>query len=241
MNIILLGYGRMGHEIEQVASEAGHTVILRIDKDNTDELSPGNIAGADVAIDFTGPSSAPDIIKKALGLGLPVVSGSTGWNDRLEEIETYCKEHNGTFIHSSNFSIGVNILFHLNSELARIMRINKLYKVRIEEIHHIQKLDAPSGTAVTLAQEIIHEDGDYNGWVLEGRDNPEKDGCIPVKAVREGSVPGIHTVAWESDIDRISLRHEAKSRRGFAVGAVMAAEFVADKKGIFSMSDVLSF
>lgn len=241
MNIILLGYGRMGHEIEQVATEAGHKITLRIDKDNTEDLSPEKIAGADVAIDFTGPSSAPDIIKKALKLGIPVVSGSTGWTERLEEIKTYCKEYNGAFLHSSNFSIGVNILFHLNSELARIMNNHKMYKVRIEEVHHIQKLDAPSGTAVTLAQEIINEDPDYTGWMLEGKETPAGEESIPVKAVREGSVPGIHTVTWESDIDCISLSHEAKSRRGFAVGAVIAAGFLAGKKGIFSMSDVLKF
>jgi 4-hydroxy-tetrahydrodipicolinate reductase len=241
MKIVLIGYGRMGHEIEQVAADAGHRVILKIDKDNTGDLNSENISGADVAIEFTGPETAPDLIMKAIGLGLPVVSGSTGWQDRFREVSEFCNEHNGAFLYASNFSIGANILFHLNSELARIMSKQDLYKVKIEEVHHIQKLDAPSGTAITLAKEIISQHPGYTEWILNDGTSPVPGKAIPVKAVREDSVPGIHDVEWSSEIDTISLRHEAKSRKGLAAGAVMAAGFLMGKRGIFSMNDVLDF
>jgi 4-hydroxy-tetrahydrodipicolinate reductase len=241
MNIVLLGYGRMGHEIEQVAADAGHRVILKIDKDNTGDLNGENISGADVAIEFTGPDTAPELIMKAIGLGLPVVSGSTGWQDHFREVSEFCNEHNGAFLYASNFSIGANILFHLNSELARIMSKQELYKVKIEEVHHIQKLDAPSGTAITLAKEIISQHPGYTEWILNDGASPVPGKAIPVRAVREDSVPGIHDVEWSSEIDTISLRHEAKNRRGLAAGAVMAAGFLRGKHGIFSMNDVLDF
>jgi 4-hydroxy-tetrahydrodipicolinate reductase len=241
MNIVLLGYGRMGHEIEQVATEAGHNVILKIDKDNSYDLTAENISGADVAIEFTGPDTAPDLIMKAIGLGLPVVSGSTGWQDRFGEVSSFCNEHQGAFLYASNFSIGANIIFHLNSELARIMSRQDLYKVNIEEVHHIHKLDAPSGTAITLAKGIIGNHPGYKEWKLDDGVSALLDSTIPVKAVREDSVPGIHEVEWNSDIDIISLKHEAKNRKGLAAGAVMAACFLAGKKGVFSMNDVLDF
>ena len=241
MNIILLGYGRMGHEIEQVAVEAGHRVVLKIDKDNQDDLTSGKISGADVAIEFTGPDTAPDLIMKAISLGLAVVSGSTGWQDRFEEVTSFCKKHHGAFLYASNFSIGANILFHLNSELARIMSRQNLYKVTIEEVHHVHKLDAPSGTAITLAKEIISRHPGYMEWKLDEGASAIPDTAIPVRAIREDSVPGIHDVEWTSDIDTISLRHEAKNRKGLATGAVMAACFLAGKHGIFSMNDVLDF
>jgi 4-hydroxy-tetrahydrodipicolinate reductase len=241
MKLVLIGYGRMGHEIEQAALEAGHTVTLKIDKENTDDLTREATASADVAIEFTGPETAPDLIIKALSVGLPVVSGSTGWMGRLDEVTAYCRKIDGAFLYSSNFSLGVNLLFHLNEELARIMCKHSEYKVTIEEVHHIHKLDAPSGTAVTLADEIIRQHPGYNAWdsVSKGSEVPEKH--IPVESVREGSVAGIHSVTWDSVIDTISLRHEAVSRKGFAVGALMAASFLAGKKGIFSMKDVLEF
>jgi len=241
MNIILLGYGRMGHEIEQVALDAGHNVILKIDKDNSDDLNTQNISAADVAIEFTGPDTAPDLIMKAIRLGLPVVSGSTGWQDRFGEVTSFCNEHNGAFLYASNFSIGANILFHLNSELARIMSKQDLYKVKIVEVHHVHKLDAPSGTAITLAKEIISRHPGYVEWKLDEGTSAIPDKAIPVRAIRENSVPGIHDVEWTSEIDSISLRHEAKNRKGLATGAVMAACFLAGKHGIYSMNDVLDF
>lgn len=239
MKIILIGYGRMGHEIELAAKEKGHDVVLCIDKENAHDFKQGIIA--DVAIEFTSPDTAADNIKKAIDLGIPVISGSTGWLDRFEEVTSYCNSHNGAFLYSSNFSIGVNVLFHLNTELASIMGRFADYKVFIEEKHHIRKLDAPSGTAVTLAEEIIRQHDGYEAWRADanGTHVPEKH--IPVQSVREGAIPGIHSVLWESDIDSICLRHEAKGRKGFAFGAILAAEFLTGKKGVFSMRDVLGF
>jgi len=241
MKIVLIGYGRMGHEIEQTAIEMGHEVVLTVDKENHKDLSQAGISNADVAIEFTGPDSAAGFIIEALSLGIPVVSGSTGWLNRYEEVTSYCKSQNGAFIHSSNFSIGVNVLFHLNTELARTMGKLADYKVIIEEIHHIRKLDAPSGTAVALAEGIIRQHSGYDAWKhnVEDGELPEKH--IPVQSVREGTIPGIHSVSWVSEIDTLTLRHEAKNRKGFAVGALLAAEFLIGRKGIYTMSDVLEF
>ena len=239
MRIVLIGYGRMGHEIEQAAMDSGHNVVLIIDKENQHDLKPG--IDADVAIEFTSPDAAADSIIKAIGLGLPVISGSTGWLDRYDEVLAFCQAHDGAFLYSSNYSIGVNVLFHLNAELARIMGRFADYKVFIEEKHHIRKIDAPSGTAVKLAEDIIRQHDGYEGWKAE-EDRlhvPEKH--IPVQSIREGTVPGIHSVLWESEIDSVCLRHEAKGRKGFAMGAILAAEFIVGKKGIFSMRDVLGF
>lgn len=238
MRIALLGYGRMGHEIELAAVARGHEIVLTIDRENRNDLMELNAGGVDVAIEFTGPDSAADTIIKALSLGLPVVSGSTGWLGRLDEVTGYCIKNNGSFIHSSNFSIGVNILFRLNAELAHIMNSLGNYKVTIEEIHHIRKLDSPSGTAVTLAEEIARQHADYDGWkkaeeIVDGKQ-------IPVTSLREGTVPGTHSVIWESENDVITLRHEARTRKGFAAGAILAAEYIVGRKGVFSMSDVLS-
>lgn len=238
MNIALLGYGRMGHEIEQAAAQRGHNVILRIDRDNEADFTAAGAAGAEVAIEFTGPDSAVAMIRKALSFGLPVVSGSTGWSGEYDKIAAYCREINGSFIHSSNFSIGVNILFRLNAELAAIMSSIADYKVTIEEIHHIRKLDSPSGTAISLAEEINRQHPDYDGW--KKAEEVVSLHHIPVTSLREGAVPGTHSVRWDSEVDTITLRHEAKNRKGFAVGALLAAEFIKDRRGVFSMSDVLS-
>lgn len=238
MRIALLGYGRMGQEVELNAPARGHTVVLKIDMENSDTFTADSVKDVDVAVEFTGPDAAADTIIKALSLGLPVVSGSTGWLDRYDEVSDYCMRKNGSFLHSSNFSIGVNILFRLNSELARIMNSLGDYKVTIEEIHHIRKLDSPSGTAVTLAEEIARQHADYDGWKKAEQITGSKR--IPVTSLREGGTPGTHSVIWESDIDRITLRHEALNRRGFAIGALLAAEYIARRKGVFSMSDVLS-
>ena len=228
----------MGQEVELNAPLRGHSIVLKIDKENSEDLTADAVKDVDVAIEFTGPESAPGIVMKALSLGLPVISGSTGWLDRYDEVRDYCLKINGSFMHSSNFSIGVNILFRLNSDLARIMSTLGEYKVTIEEIHHIRKLDSPSGTAVTLAEEIARQHADYDGWKKAEELTGSKR--VPVTSLREGGTPGTHSVIWESDIDRITLTHEALNRRGFAIGALLAAEFIASRKGVFSMSDVLS-
>jgi len=238
MKIALLGYGRMGREIEQVALAGGHEVIVRTDVTNRDLFDPQIAALCDVALEFTGPAAAAETILRALSYGVPVVSGSTGWLTRYDEVISYCLEQKGSFIHSSNYSIGVNILFRLNSELARIMRDRPGYSAEIGEVHHAAKLDAPSGTAITLAGQITEQHGGYSGWVKA--DAGPEVGKLPVSSVREGTVPGIHTVTWNSAEDAITLKHEALGRRGFAEGALIAAEFVSTRRGIFTMADVLN-
>jgi 4-hydroxy-tetrahydrodipicolinate reductase len=238
MNIALIGYGRMGHEIESVALGRGHKIGLIIDIDNRDDLNASRLAGIDVVIEFSTPDSAFENISKCLGLSVPVVSGTTGWLRDYEKAAEICRRNNTSFIASSNFSIGVNILFRLNEELARFMARYNDYSVSIEEIHHTKKLDAPSGTAITLAQGIIGQHAQYERWCLE---NDNAADCVPIVSVREGLVPGTHTIAWDSEIDTISIRHVAKNRRGLALGAVVAAEYISTKKGIFSMRDVMGF
>jgi 4-hydroxy-tetrahydrodipicolinate reductase len=238
MRIALLGYGRMGREIEQAALAGGHTVALRTDIHNAGDFNSATAKECDVAIEFTGPGAAADTIIRALVLGIPIVSGSTGWLTRYEEVKRLCIEKNGSFIHSSNFSIGVNILFRLNRELARIMNMQPDYRVSVDEIHHAQKLDAPSGTAITLAGDITGQNSAYDGWSTAGdKTDPHK---IPITSHREGTVPGIHSVTWTSDADNITLRHEALSRKGFAAGALLAAGFISTHKGVFTMNDVLN-
>ena len=238
MNIALIGYGRMGHEIEEMVVKRGHTVKLIIDINNRHDFVEGKFGDIDAVIEFTVPESALSNISKCLMMKKPVVSGTTGWlNDYGKAVEI-CSRNATSFIHSSNYSVGVNILFKLNSELAAIMEKLGEYNVSIEEIHHIKKLDAPSGTAISLAEGIIKKNKRYNGWSFP--DKPAGD-RIAIKSVREGSVPGIHTVEWNSDIDSISLRHEAFGRKGFALGAVLAAEYIAVRKGVFTMNDVLGF
>ena len=238
MNIALIGYGRMGHEIESIAVKRGHAIKLIVDQDNENDLNRSNLNGIDVAIEFSSPAAAFNNICKCLNEKIPVVSGTTGWLENYNEVIEICNKNNTAFIHSSNFSIGVNLLFRLNAELARQMDHYKDYDVTIEEIHHIKKLDAPSGTAITLAEGIIGKHSKYKKWCF---DKDKTDTCIPVRSIREGVVPGTHTVSWDSDIDTISLKHEAKSRKGFALGAVVAAEFIHSRKGIFTMNDVIGF
>lgn len=238
MNIALIGYGRMGHEIETMAIQRGHTVQLIIDQDNTEDLSKDKLAGIDVAIEFSTPDTAFDNIVKCLESRVPVVCGTTGWLENYKNAVNICKKYNTSFIHSTNFSIGVNILFMLNKELANQMNRFGEYKVAIEEIHHIKKLDAPSGTAITLADGITGSHSEYEGWCS---DKELRSNRVPIGSVREGTVTGTHTVIWDSDIDKISLRHEAKNRRGLALGAVVAAEFIYSKIGIFTMNDVMGF
>jgi 4-hydroxy-tetrahydrodipicolinate reductase len=236
MNIALIGYGRMGHEIEEMAVARGHVIKLIIDIDNASDLKKENMKEVDVAIEFSSPHAAFENISKCLGMKIPVVSGTTGWLQDYDKAAEICKKNRTSFIQSSNFSIGVNLLFRLNSELAKQMARYNDYSVFIEEIHHTKKLDAPSGTAVSLAEGIKKQHPGYKGWCSE---NEKADNLIPIRSVREGVVPGTHNVSWDSMVDNISIRHEAKSRKGFALGAVIAAEFIRNKKGVFSMNDIL--
>jgi 4-hydroxy-tetrahydrodipicolinate reductase len=238
MNIALIGYGRMGHEIEEIAVSRGHVIKLIIDKDNTDDLNERNLKEIDVAIEFSSPDTAFKNISVCLGMKIPVVSGTTGWLKDFNKASDLCLRNETSFIHASNFSIGVNLLFRLNSELARQMEHYRDYSVSIEEIHHIKKLDAPSGTAIALAEGITKYHTGYIGWCP---DSNKAEKSIPVRSIREGTIPGTHTVTWDSEIDSLSLKHEARNRKGFALGAVISAEFIYRKKGIFTMKDVLGF
>ena len=238
MNIALIGYGRMGHEIEAIALKRGHNIKLIIDQDNTNDLNKSKLKDIDVAIEFSFPEAALANITKCLELKVPVVSGTTGWLGHYNKVVDICKKYNTAFIHSSNYSIGVNLLFKLNKELARHMESYHDYSVSIEEIHHTKKLDAPSGTAITLADGIVENSSVYDKWCFE---SDKTSNCIPVRSIREGLVPGTHVVTWDSEIDSLSLRHEAKNRKGLALGAVVAAEFIKSRTGIFTMNDVMGF
>jgi len=238
MNIALIGYGRMGHEIEAIALKRGHNIKLIIDLENSGDLNEQNLKGIDAAIEFSSPAAALSNITACLENGVPVVSGTTGWLENYGKAAAICKDHKTSFIHSSNFSIGVNLLFRLNVELAKQMEHYRDYKVSIGEIHHTKKIDAPSGTAITLANGIAGSHSGYNGWTLTPEIKTDK---IPITAIREGFVPGIHTVAWDSEIDTLTLKHESKNRKGLALGAVIAAEFIHGREGVFTMNDVLGF
>ena len=232
MKIALLGYGRMGKAIELIAVERGHYVVAKIDQDET----YGNLSDADVAINFSIPEAAAENIKIALKINIPVVCGTTGWLDQLKEVEDFCKAKESAFIYASNFSVGVNLFFKLNEVLAKLMSSHKRYQITMKEIHHIHKLDAPSGTAITLAEGIVDQ-SDYTQWTL---DKATKENMLPIEVERTGEVPGNHAIKYESSVDSITIEHEAHSRNGFALGAVIAAEWIQNKKGVFSMNDVLS-
>ncbi|MEG0849436.1 4-hydroxy-tetrahydrodipicolinate reductase [Flavobacterium plurextorum] len=231
MKIALLGYGKMGKVIERIALERGHEIVLKKDEFNTYD----GLSTADVAIDFSVPTAAVDNISNCFHANVPVVSGTTGWLEHFDEMVALCNEKQGGFISSSNFSLGVNIFFELNEYLAKIMSQFDSYKVSMEEIHHTQKLDAPSGTAISLAKGVI-ENSNYANWTLEDA----KQGEIHIEAKRIGDVPGTHTVTYDSIVDSIELKHTAHNREGFALGAVIAAEWLAGKTGIYSMKDVLN-
>ena len=231
MKIALLGYGRMGKTIASYAQQRNHKIVYVLDK----EQEEGSLSEADVAINFSVPEAAVSNIKAALEQKIPVVSGTTGWLEKYEEIVTFCKTQQSAFLYASNFSIGVNLFFKINQFVAQLMHPHQTaYQTEIQEIHHIHKLDAPSGTAITIAEGIIKET-DYTGWELDNA----TQGTLPIEALREGEVPGTHTVHYRSEIDQISIKHEAYKRDGFALGAVIAAEWLAGKEGIFSMDDVL--
>ncbi len=238
MNIALIGYGRMGHEIEDIAVKRGHLIKLIVDISNSNDLNSTNLKGINAAIEFSYPESAFSNITCCLKNRIPVVSGTTGWLKDYQKAAEICREYGTSFIHSSNFSIGVNILFRLNSELAKYMEKYENYSVSIEEIHHTKKLDAPSGTAITLAEGIKSQHKGYRGWCFE---KDKTINMVPVRSIREGMVPGTHTVSWDSEVDTLSLKHEAKNRKGLALGAVVAAEYISSKKGVFTMPDVLGF
>ncbi|WP_060872499.1 4-hydroxy-tetrahydrodipicolinate reductase [Myroides odoratus] len=232
MNIALLGYGKMGKIIERIAIERGHSIVYIKQR----EQVTGRLEQADVAIDFSVPSIAVANIKEALAVQVPVVCGTTGWLEHYSEIVDFCKDKDSAFLYGSNFSLGVNIFFELNDYLAKMMRNFEQYGVSMQEIHHTQKLDAPSGTAITLAEGIL-ANSSYESWTL---DPQATDKQIHIDAVREDQVPGTHTVRYDSSIDQIEIKHTAHNREGFALGAVVAAEWLKDKKGIFSMKDVLN-
>ena len=236
MKAAIIGYGKMGREIEKILIERGHDVTLVIDTDNAADLNAANLAGVDVALEFTMPTTAYGNIRTCIENAIPVVSGTTGWTDRLPELQELCREKGGALFYASNYCLGVNLMFRLNRRLARMMEGFDAYDVRIEEIHHTQKKDAPSGTAITLAEGIISEIGRKTGWVNEPSDDLSQ---IVVTSLREGAVPGTHTVTYESDDDRIELKHTIKNRRTLALGAVVAAEFLCGKKGVYTMDDLL--
>lgn len=232
MKIALLGYGKMGQIIEQTALNRGHEIVLRKTSADSFDL----LKQADVAIDFSIPTAAVNNIKTAIDLGIPIISGTTGWLEQYDAVCQYCLDKQGAFLYGSNFSVGVNIFFELNEYLAKLMAHLESYQVSMEEIHHTQKLDAPSGTAITLAQDII-KNSHYNQWTL---DHKKDNNDLPIYAKRIDQVPGTHTVTYDSNIDAIEIKHTAHNRNGFALGAVIAAEWIFHKKGIFSMKDVLN-
>ncbi|NOY95699.1 MAG: 4-hydroxy-tetrahydrodipicolinate reductase [Chlorobi bacterium] len=236
MKLALIGYGKMGREIEKIAFARGHQIPLIIDINNQEELTVENLKQCDAAIEFTVPSSAISNYLKCFEAGIPVVSGTTGWLGQKEQIISKCKKAGGTFFYASNFSVGVNLFFELNKKLAVLMAGQDSYNVEMKEVHHTQKLDAPSGTAISLAEDLLERLPYKNKWV-SGVQNADDE--LGISSERVGDVPGIHTVKYVSDVDYIEITHSAKSRKGFALGAVLAAEYCQDKKGILTMSDLL--
>ena len=237
MRIALIGYGKMGKEIEKIALDRGHEIVLKIDITNPEDLTIRNLQTADVAIEFTIPSSAVRNYMLCFEAGIPVVSGTTGWLDRQPEVFENCKKLNGTFFYTSNFSLGVNIFYSLNKKLAALMASHSEYKVGITEIHHTQKLDSPSGTAITLAEGIMENIPSKTKWINQKTENEAE---LEIISERIGEVPGTHSIKYDSEVDYIEITHCAKSRKGLAFGAVMAAEFSYNKKGILNMNDLLN-
>ncbi|MGM9805001.1 MAG: 4-hydroxy-tetrahydrodipicolinate reductase [Candidatus Aphodosoma sp.] len=243
MKIALIGYGKMGHIVERIALERGHEIVSKIDADNGSDFESKEFATADVAIEFTAPQVAAANYRRAWQAGVPVVSGTTGWTAVLPEIRKEIADGGYTLFWTSNFSLGVNILFAINRQLAKIMNDCPAYSAHLTEVHHTAKKDAPSGTAITLAEGLIENIDRIGSWALTDGDSGTAGGTLPVTAIRKGTVPGIHEVEYTSAVDRISIRHEAFSRDGFALGAVMAAEYVVSsgQKGLLGMDDMLCF
>lgn len=238
MKIALIGYGKMGKTIEKIALERGHQIVSIIDINNPEAFESAAFKSADVAIEFTMPATAFNNFIKCFAANVPVVAGTTGWLNRMDEIKDLCKKENQTFFYASNYSIGVNIFFAINKYLAKIMNNFPSYNVKMIETHHIHKLDAPSGTAITLAEGIIENMERKDCWTL-GKEKKLSD--IEIEAIREGEIPGIHEIIYDSEVDYISIKHDAKSRAGFALGAVIAAEFTCGKKGFLGMQDLFKF
>ena len=236
MKIALIGYGKMGKAIESIALNKGHEIVLKIDIQNNQDFTEAAIQKADVAIEFTGPHSAFENVKKCIAWGVPVVSGSTGWLDQWAVIKNLCEEKNGTLIYSSNYSIGVNLFFELNKQLAQLMQPYNSYDVSMTEVHHTEKKDAPSGTAISLAEQILTHLDRKNKWVNGTSANANE---LVIQSERMDPAPGTHMVKYSSEVDDIEIIHTAHTRVGFASGAVLAAEFAFEKKGIFTMKDVL--
>jgi 4-hydroxy-tetrahydrodipicolinate reductase len=247
MKIALLGYGKMGKIIEKIATDRKHEIVLKIDFDNQHELTVENLQKADVAIEFTTPSSVISNINHCFEAGVPIVVGTTGWYDQLEEIKELCENKDNSLLYATNFSVGVNIFFHINKLLAKVMNNYPYYEVQVEEIHHTQKLDSPSGTGITIAEGIIENLDAKKGWanvlVADGKDNDDnvKNDELMIESYRMDSVPGTHTVIYDSEVDSIEFKHTAHNRNGFALGAVLAAEWLKDNKGFHSVNDMFKF
>lgn len=245
MKVALLGYGKMGQIIERFALERGHEVVLKINADNLDDLNKANLFKADVAIDFSAPDAAISNIYACFEANLPIVVGTTGWYGQLQEVKDQCLSSNNTLLYGSNFSIGVNIFFHVNKVLAKLMSNFPAYDVQVEEIHHTQKLDSPSGTAMTIAEGIIEELDGKTEWVNELVGSPFEDVIkkeqVLIESHRIENVPGTHTVVYSSEVDDIELKHTAHSRAGFALGAIVAAEWLQNKQGFYNIADIFNF
>jgi 4-hydroxy-tetrahydrodipicolinate reductase len=240
MNILILGYGKMGKIIGEIAESRGHNLAAKINIDNREDLDSLDPSKIDVAIEFSQPESAVENITWAMTRGIPVISGTTGWLSRKSEIEALTAEQNGSFFYASNYSIGVNIFFKVNEFLAKLMNETSGYQVSLEEIHHTEKKDAPSGTAITLAEGILRNMDNLKDWHLSGQ-SPEIEQSLPITSKRIDPAPGTHIIRYSSDIDQIEISHTAHSRQGFALSAVLVAEWIKDKKGVLSMDDFLSF
>ena len=236
MKIALIGYGKMGQAIEGIALQRGHQIVLKIGIENLEDFTPANLQMADVAIEFTGPESAVANLMACFDAGVPVVCGSTGWLQHKSNVEEYCTQKSGAFLYASNFSLGVNLFFELNKYLAKLMAPHPSYDVQLTEIHHTAKLDAPSGTAITLAEQVLAQIPGKTHWVNEPTTQQD---ALFIESQRIDPAPGTHTILYTSPVDDISITHTAHSRQGFALGAVVAAEFLAGKKGIYSMQQVL--
>lgn len=236
MKIALLGYGKMGHEIEKAAIELGHSIGVVIDNESDWTEKAALLKDCDVAIEFSIPSIAVENMRRCFGLQVPVVVGTTGWYNQLQMITEICNSSNGTLFYASNFSLGVNIFFEINRRLASLLEAYPMYSPAMIEIHHTQKLDSPSGTAITLANDIIAANSLYKSYTT----GLPLEGEIPVQSIREGNITGTHSITWSSEADLITITHEAKNRRGFAFGAIMAASWIQGRKGVFTMKDMLN-
>lgn len=247
MKIVLIGYGKMGKTIEKLAMKRGHQIVLRVDVNNSKYIETGDLKGADVAIEFSQPESAPENLRKCFKAGLPVVCGTTGWLEHLDSVSKDCKESSGAFFYASNYSIGVNLFFEVNKKLAELMNTQEQYdEMLIHESHHLEKLDSPSGTAISLAEQMIAKVDRLKHWVNYKTDEnvnmgEENEGELPIFSTREDEIPGTHIVKYFSDVDEIEIVHKALSRQGFAMGALTAAEWIQGKKGVFTMKDMLKF